>query len=81
MWRPNNGNRAIGPRNFYVPKRASELKYWYKTARKSLVGAASNGSAMPEWADSFAQDATVEVDSIIVDTPKGSLYIARKKRI
>lgn len=66
--------QSYGPRQFAPPKRAGELKYWYKAAKKMLP-------ILPDWQDSFALNADVEVDSIILTLPEGTVLIARKKNL
>jgi hypothetical protein len=36
---------------------------------------------LPDWQDSFALNADVEVDSIILTLPEGTVLIARKKNL
>jgi hypothetical protein len=71
-------NRRVGVRTFMVPKRASELKYWYKAAQKALP-------AMPDWFDGLAQCADVTVETIIITWPDNGLEhmvtIARKRQL
>jgi hypothetical protein len=74
-----NGRR-VAMRNFEVPKRASELKYWYKAAKKSIP-------ALPAFEPRFLVNADVDVESIILGwidqglMMRHLLIIARKRRL
>lgn len=63
-------------RTFQIPKRASDLKYWWRAMRKAIP-------KMPEWDESFRSRADITVDTIIIDDSDGrwKLVVARKRQI
>lgn len=69
----------IKQRAFMVPKRAAELKYWYKAANKVIL-------EMPPWESVSLEDAIIEVGSIILQwqhpfEPHHLVVIDRKKQL
>ena len=71
-------NVRVAMRAFEVPKRASELKYWYKAAQKGMPD-------LPPYEPRFAADADITVETIIMDWVTNGqhhrLLIARKRRL
>lgn len=72
-----NGKR-VGMRRFEVPKRASELKYWYRAVAACMAD-------LPKWEPRFAEGADITVETIIMDWVTNGqthrLLIARKRRL
>lgn len=71
----------VGPKGFPAPKRAAELKYWYKEARKVIN---RDGDFMPDWSTlspACLAGAEVEVEVIRIGLPHGTLWIDRKARL
>lgn len=71
-------NIQVGIRNFEVPKRASELKYWFKAAQKALP-------SIPAFQPLYMQGADVTVETIIfswcLNGVRHCVTIARKRRL
>lgn len=71
---------SIGVRGFPVPKRAAELKYWYKAAKAALPH-------LPDWDPRIGVGADITVETIILDWVSSDghgrhqLIIARKRRL
>lgn len=63
-------------RTFQIPKRASDLKYWWRAIRKAIP-------ALPEWDESFRSRADITVETIVIDDVAGrwKLVVARKRQI
>lgn len=65
-------------RGFPAPKRAGELKYWWRAARKVMP-------SMPEWQDGFANHAYVTYETIIIGRGNSGiswlLIIYRKRNL
>lgn len=61
-------------RNFPAPKRAAELKYWYKAARKVIP-------VLPEWHDRLVSLTQIDIETIIIRDKDWSLFIARKRNL
>lgn len=72
-----NGRR-VAMRRFEVPKRASELKYWYKAVEGMMA-------SLPKFEPRFTEGADITVEAIILDWEtqgqKHQLLIARKRRL
>lgn len=71
--------KQIGVRHFEVPKRAAELKYWYRAAQRAMP-------AMPKFEPRFLVDADITVETIFLSwmNDKGirhDVIIARKRRL
>lgn len=69
----------VARRNFEVPIRASELKYWYKAAKKAI-------SSLPDWDDHCNRHSDVDVESIVLSWlgPQNTVHrliVARKRRL
>jgi len=69
----------IGLRNFEVPKRASSLKHWYRSAHRALP-------SIPPWQDSLQSLAEIDEYTIIFEWEglEGAMHlvtIARKRRL
>lgn len=69
-------DEIVYPRNFPPPKRA-DLKYWYKSAQKALLGT----TKLPDWDESFRGVAKVDWDLITFELEGGTLYIVRKRSL
>jgi hypothetical protein len=76
--------KMVSQRAFMVPKRAGELKYWYKAAHKAI------GGRMPSWdeaANCPKEQSIITVESIILSwrtTPDDILHtvvIDRKRQL
>lgn len=71
-------NVRVAMRAFEVPKRASDLKYWYKAAQKGMPD-------LPKFEPRFMFDADITVETIIMDWVTNGqhhrLLIARKRRL
>ena len=55
--------RTLAQRAFMVPKRAEELKYWYKAAQRAI------GQQMPAWDElppESKREQIITVESIII---------------
>ena len=73
-----NGNR-VAVRGFEVPKRAGELKYWYRAVHKAMP-------SVPPFEPRFLVNADITVETIILDwvtdgSDRHRLIIARKRRL
>lgn len=70
--------KLIQTKHFEVPKRAGELKYWYKAAAKAI-------RELPPFEERFLKGADITVETIILEWfTQGinhRLYIARKRRL
>lgn len=75
--------KTLAQRAFMVPKRAGELKYWYKAAQKAI------GDQMPTW-DQLPpekdREQIITVESIILSwTPRSgvthTVVIDRKRQL
>lgn len=75
--------RTIAQRAFMVPKRAGELKYWYKAAQKAI------GNSMPLWEElppESKREQIITVDSIIISWSRlngvtHTIVIDRKRQL
>ncbi len=67
--------KVVAVRNFYVPKRASELKYWYKAVQQTLP------SFLPPFHSRYLEKADVTVETIHLEWDNYQLIIARKARL
>lgn len=68
--------KMVASRNFMVPKRASELKYWYYAVKVAIP-------RLPKFEPRFLVNADVSVETIILDWETNGfchrLLIARKR--
>lgn len=54
-----NGRRIV-MRNFHIPKRASELKYWYYAIARAMP-------QLPKFEPRFLEGADITVETIILE--------------
>ena len=70
--------KQVNVRGFHVPKRAAELKYWYKAAAKAIP-------QLPDYEAAFLVGADITVETIIMDWDRNGarhrLIIARKRQL
>jgi hypothetical protein len=71
-------NLRVAMRHFEVPKRAAELKYWYRAAERAMP-------QLPKFEPRFLVAADITVETIIMDWVTDGfhhrLLIARKRRL
>lgn len=74
--------KTVSQRAFMVPKRAGELKYWYKAAQKAI------GKVMPTWDELPSEsnrEQIITMDSIILSWTRGfvthTVIIDRKRQL
>jgi len=72
-----NGKR-VAMRAFEVPKRASELKYWYKAIERGMP-------SLPKFEPRYLVGADITPETIIMEWESNGqrhqLFVARKRRL
>lgn len=73
---------TVAQRAFMVPKRAGELKYWYRAAQKAI------GNRMPAWNNlpvKSRREQIITLESIIISWTQGyithTVVIDRKRQL